>query len=112
MKVTGFCQKLPLYQPHRRPSTLPPVLADITPVILTYNESANIGRSLERVTWAREVVIVDSGSTDDTLAIAARFANTRVVHRPFDSHSRQWKFATSETGVTSGWIMRLDADYM
>ncbi len=43
------------------------MLADITPVILTYNESANIGRSLERLTWAREVVIVDSGSTDDTL---------------------------------------------
>ena len=88
------------------------MLADITPVILTYNESANIGRSLERLTWAREVVIVDSGSTDDTLAIAARFPNARVVHRPFDSHSRQWKFATSETGVTSGWILRLDADYM
>jgi glycosyltransferase involved in cell wall biosynthesis len=88
------------------------VLADITPVILTYNESANIGRSLERLTWAREVVIVDSGSTDDTLAITAGFPNTRVVHRPFDSHSRQWKFATSETGVTSGWILRLDADYM
>ncbi|WP_428665093.1 glycosyltransferase family 2 protein [Reyranella sp.] len=88
------------------------MLADITPVILTYNESANIGRSLERLTWAREVVIVDSGSTDDTLAIATGFANTRVVHRPFDSHSRQWTFATSETGVTSGWILRLDADYM
>ena len=54
------------------------VLADITPVILTYNESANIGRSLERLTWAREVVIVDSGSTDDTLAIAGRFPNARV----------------------------------
>ena len=63
------------------------VLADITPVILTYNESANIGRSLERLTWAREVVIVDSGSTDDTLAIAARFPNARVgppaVRQPF-----------------------------
>jgi glycosyltransferase involved in cell wall biosynthesis len=88
------------------------VLADITPVILTYNEAANIGRSLERLKWACEVVIVDSGSTDDTLAIAAGFPNTRVVHRPFDTHARQWKFATSETGVTSGWILRLDADYM
>ena len=88
------------------------MLADITPVILTYNESANIGRSLERLAWAREVVIVDSGSTDDTLAIAARFANARVVHRPFDTHARQWRFATSEAGATSGWLLRLDADYM
>ena len=58
------------------------MLADITPVILTYNESANIGRSLERLTWAREVVVVDSGSTDDTLAIVARFANARVLEAP------------------------------
>jgi glycosyltransferase involved in cell wall biosynthesis len=88
------------------------VLADITPVILTYNESANIGRSLERLTWAREVVVVDSGSTDDTLAIVARFPNARVFKRPFDTHAEQWRFATAETGVTSIWILRLDADYI
>lgn len=88
------------------------MLADITPVILTYNEAANIGRSLERLSWAREVVIVDSGSTDDTLAIAGQFPNVRTVHRPFDTHARQWRFAAEETGVTSGWILRLDADYM
>ncbi len=88
------------------------MLADITPVILTYNESANIGRQLERLTWARDVVIVDSGSTDDTLAIVGGFSNARVIHRPFDTHSQQWRFATAETGVTSSWILRLDADYM
>jgi hypothetical protein len=88
------------------------VLANITPVILTYNEAANIGRSLERLAWAREVVVVDSLSTDDTLAIAGRFPNVRVVQRAFDSHARQWRFATAETGVTGDWILRLDADYM
>jgi glycosyltransferase involved in cell wall biosynthesis len=88
------------------------VLADITPVILTFNEAANIGRSLERLAWAREIVVVDSGSTDETLAIAERFANVRIVHRPFDSHARQWRFATTETDLTSDWVLRLDADYM
>lgn len=88
------------------------MLAQITPVILTYNESANIGRSLERLAWAREVVIVDSGSTDDTVAIAGRFPNVRTVQRPFDTHAQQWRFAVEETGVASDWVLRLDADYM
>jgi len=88
------------------------VLADITPVILTYNEAANIGRSLERLTWAKEVVVVDSNSTDDTLAIAGRFANVRTVQRPFDTHAQQWRFAVEETGITSDGVLRLDADYM
>ena len=88
------------------------MLADITPVILTYNEAANIGRSLERLSWAREVVIVDSHSTDETLAIASRFPNVRTVQRPFDTHAQQWRFAVEETGITSDWVLRLDADYM
>ena len=88
------------------------VLAHITPVILTFNEAANIGRSLERLAGARAVVIVDSGSTDETLAIAARFANVRVVQRPFDTHAQQWRFAVEDTGVDSDWILRLDADYL
>ena len=88
------------------------MLADITPVILTFNEAANIGRSLERLTWATEVVVVDSGSTDDTLSITGRFANARVVHRPFDTHAAQWRFAAEQTGIATDWILRLDADYM
>jgi glycosyltransferase involved in cell wall biosynthesis len=88
------------------------VLADITPVILTYNEAANIGRSLERLAWARDIVIVDSGSTDDTLDIAARYPNARIVRHPFDTHARQWRFAVGETGIETPWILRLDADYM
>jgi glycosyltransferase involved in cell wall biosynthesis len=88
------------------------VLAEITPVILTYNEAANIGRSLERLKWAKEVVVVDSNSTDDTLAIAARFPNVRVVQRPFDTHAQQWSFAVEQSGIRSGWVLRLDADYL
>ena len=88
------------------------MLADITPVILTFNEAPNIGRTLERLTWAREVVVVDSGSTDATLDMIARYPNARVLTRPFDSHAEQWRYATQETGITGDWILRLDADYI
>ena len=88
------------------------MLADITPVILTLNEAANIGRSLERLAWARRVVVVDSGSTDETLAIAAGFPNVHVVHRPFDTHARQWRFAVHEADIDTEWVLRLDCDFM
>ena len=88
------------------------MLDQITPLILTYNEAPNIGRTLERLTWAREIVIVDSFSTDDTVEIASSFANVRIVQRAFDSHRNQWEFGLRETGVNTPWVLALDADYM
>ena len=49
------------------------MLDQITPLILTYNEAPNIGRTLEQLTWARDIVVVDSFSTDDTVEIASSF---------------------------------------
>lgn len=86
-------------------------LAQVTPVVLTYNERPNLARTLASVHWAREVVVVDSGSDDGTQDIASRFPNVRVVHRRFDTHANQWNFATTDTGVTTPWVLALDADY-
>jgi len=88
------------------------MLNNITPVVLTYNEEANVGRCLERLTWAREVVVVDSFSTDSTLSIASIYANVRVVQRAFDDHSSQWNFAVKNTFIGTSWILALDADYI
>jgi len=86
------------------------VLLDrITPLILTRDEAPNIGRTLGQLTWAREVVVVDSLSTDDTVRIARQFPNVRVVSRAFDSHERQWSFGVDQ--VTTPWVLTLDADY-
>jgi glycosyltransferase involved in cell wall biosynthesis len=57
-------------------------------------------------------VIVDSFSDDETLAIAARFANVRVFQRRFDTHANQWNFAIEQTNIASDWILGLDADYV
>jgi len=88
------------------------MLRDITPVILTFNEAANLERTLAPLHWAREILIVDSLSTDATTTIAARYPNARVVQRQFDTHAKQWKFAVEGTEVKTPWILALDADYV
>jgi glycosyltransferase involved in cell wall biosynthesis len=88
------------------------MLAEITPVILTWNEAPNIARTLEKLRWAREVVVVDSFSDDGTAEAARAFPNVRRVQRRFDRHASQWNFAIGETGITTRWILALDADYV
>jgi glycosyltransferase involved in cell wall biosynthesis len=88
------------------------VFDSITPVILTFNEAANIGRTMEKLHWAKDIVIVDSLSSDDTLSIIAGFPMVRVFQRKFESHFSQWNFALKETGITTDWVLALDADYI
>jgi glycosyltransferase involved in cell wall biosynthesis len=88
------------------------MLDKITPVILARNEMANIGRTLAALDWAREIIVVDSGSDDGTVEFCRSLPGVRVVHRDFDSHSNQWNFAVSETGISTPWILALDADYV
>ena len=78
------------------------MLDRITPLILTRDEEANIGRTLAQLAWAREVIVVDSMSTDATVAIARRFPNVRVVERPFDSHAAQWAFGVAQVTTRVG----------
>lgn len=87
-------------------------LADITPVILTYNEAPNIGRCLEKLVWAKDIVVVDSFSTDETLAIMGEYSQVRMFQRRFDSHSQQWNFGINQTNIAANWVLALDADYI
>src|ERR1041385_1206929 len=88
------------------------MLDQITPLILTYNEAPNIARTLGALRWAREIVVVDSFSDDDTVAIASSFPNVRVVQRVFDNHRNQWEFGLKETEIATPWVLALDADYV
>jgi glycosyltransferase involved in cell wall biosynthesis len=88
---------------------MPGLLAEVTPLILTGDEEANIGRTLGQLRWAREVIVVDSASTDRTREIASSFPNVRFVVRPFDDLASQWTHAASL--ATTPWVLTLDADY-
>ena len=88
------------------------MLDQITPLILTYNEAPNIARTLAGLSWARDIVVVDSFSDDNTVEIAASVPQVRVLARAFDSHRNQWEFGLKETGITTPWVLALDADYV
>ena len=87
-------------------------LQQVSGLILTFNEAPNIGRTLDALTAFPEVVVLDSGSTDDTLTIAGRYPNVRVCHRPFDNHSAQWNHGLAACGLQREWVLALDADYV
>ncbi|MEO8558586.1 MAG: glycosyltransferase family 2 protein [Rhodospirillales bacterium] len=88
------------------------LLSTVTPIVLTFNEAANIERNLAGLAWANRVVVVDSGSSDETVALVGRSANARFFTRPFDSHANQWNYALTQTGTETEWVLVLDADHM
>ena len=87
-------------------------LQQVSVLILTFNEAPNIGRTLDALTAFPVVAMLDSGSTDDTLAIAGRYPNVRVCHRPFDNHSAQWNHGLAACELQRDWVLALDADYV
>src|SRR4051812_15529612 len=88
------------------------MLDQITPLILTHNEAANIGRTLERLTWAHDIVVVDSFSDDETLQIISGFPQVRVFQRKFDHHAGQSNFGLTQTSISTRWVLALDADFI
>lgn len=86
------------------------MLNDITPLILTFNEVPNLRRTLEKLSWAKEVLVLDSFSTDETLDIARSFPTVRIVQRPFDTFAGQCNFGLQQ--ITTPWVLSLDADYV
>ena len=88
------------------------MLSQITPLILTYNEAPNIARALGRLSWASDVVVVDSFSDDGTVEMAKLFPQVRLFQRAFESHQNQWEFGLHQTGIATPWVLALDADYV
>jgi hypothetical protein len=87
-------------------------LEQIGVLILTYNEAANIRRTLDALTGFSDVVVLDSGSNDGTIEILGTYPNVRCLTRPFDTHAAQWSYGLTSCGIHRPWVLALDADYI
>ncbi|MCS5662903.1 MAG: glycosyltransferase family 2 protein [Flavobacteriales bacterium] len=79
----------------------------LSAIIPTYNEEINIEAAIRSVSFADEIIIIDSFSTDHTIAIAEKY-EVRILQRVFDDFSSQKNYAIEN--ATHKWIVLLDAD--
>src|ERR1051325_7812647 len=80
---------------------------NISAVIITFNEEENIRAACESVSWADEIIVVDSESTDATRDIAAA-CGAKVIGNKWPGFAAQKQFATD--AATHDWVFSLDAD--
>ncbi len=93
-----------------RKASLKPIISSfvkVSAVIITYNEEKVLRRTLSRLYWCNEIIIVDSHSTDNTVSIAREFG-CKVYTRTFDGYGSQKKFAVAQ--ASNDWILCVDAD--
>lgn len=82
-------------------------MAKLSVIIPTYNEELYLEKALRSVRFADEIIVVDSISTDNTVAIAEQY-NCKVLSRKFDNFSNQKNHALEY--ATGDWILFIDAD--
>jgi glycosyltransferase involved in cell wall biosynthesis len=79
----------------------------VSVTVITKNEACDIGRALASAAWADEIIVVDSGSTDDTVKIARQYTD-RVLVREWPGYANQKNHAASL--ASNDWILSIDAD--
>ncbi|MGG1486484.1 glycosyltransferase family 2 protein [Peribacillus castrilensis] len=86
------------------------MMADITAIILTKNESENIGACLNSIKgFASRIVVIDSGSKDNTVELA-RSLGAEVYYNEFEYYAKQFNWGIDNSNISTKWILRLDAD--
>ena len=78
-------------------------------MVFTLNEAVNLPYCLDSLTWCDDVIVIDSGSEDDTLVIAKK-AGARVFTNPFQGFGTQRNWALDNTSPKYSWVLILDAD--
>ncbi len=83
---------------------------DVSVIILTHNEEKHIERCIQSLLhFTDKIFIVDSGSTDRTVALAESLG-ANVMHNPWVTYAVQFNFGINHTPFKTDWLMRMDAD--
>ncbi|MEQ1795344.1 MAG: glycosyltransferase family 2 protein, partial [Nitrospira sp.] len=82
---------------------------NVSILILTLNEEANLPDCLRSVGWSDDIVVLDSFSSDRTVAIAEE-RGARVVQRRFDNWAAHQNWALEQIPFKHPWVFYLDAD--
>lgn len=83
-------------------------MPSLSVILITKNEAANIRACLELVSWADEIIVVDSGSSDDTVAICHEFTPHVFVKTDWQGFGIQKNRALAH--ASKDWVLSLDAD--
>jgi len=85
-------------------------MQDISVIILTFNEEKHIARCLKSLLrFTNKIFVVDSGSTDQTVAIAESLG-AKVVQNTWITYAIQFNFGIEKNPFDTRWLMRMDAD--
>ncbi|WP_423998437.1 glycosyltransferase family 2 protein [Maribacter sp. IgM3_T14_3] len=80
----------------------------LTALVITYNEIGYIEKCIESVSFADEIIVVDSFSTDGTYEYLKDNPKVKVIQNPFENFTAQKSFALKQ--ATNDWVLFLDAD--
>lgn len=81
---------------------------ELSVIIITLNEAENIRACLESVSWADEIIVVDSGSTDETVSICRELGAKVLINPDWQGFGFQKNLALKQ--ATGDWVLSLDAD--
>ena len=84
-------------------------MMNVSVLLLTFNEEANLPRCLEALAWCDDIVVIDSGSQDRSIEILEAHG-ARVLARPFDDFAGQRNFGLDAGAFHYDWVLHLDAD--
>lgn len=104
----GFLKENLAAQVSENALTITPIKLPLSALIITFNEEKHIKAVLEDIDFADEIIVIDSFSTDKTVALVQEFPKAKLIQNKFVDYSSQRNFAIE--CAQNPWILFIDAD--